>query len=292
VEPQSLGSDSSPGKGYIVMRSGFNTPEEVWFLLRCGNSTRSTSHDNADWNAFNLYAYGTPLALDSGSGAYSDPRHKAWHDKAVSHNTVVFGGRSQQRKDGKILTWITRPELDYSVSDASVAAGIEKFIRHVVFVKPGYFVIWDEIAATETAAWMLHTPATKFEWSEHAVRCLTPWNAAMDVQVVWPNTPLTPGTKKGKYSDWKDDQKQRDPHPFQYQDYFGVTNAPGRDFLVVLHPTKPSAPALTVREVGSPDRPALEISDGRRTDRIELRSDGAEVRLGHDVPLRLGRKSK
>lgn len=285
AEPQKLGSDVSPGKGYVVMRSAVDTPGEIWFLLRCGKATLSPSHDNADWNAFNIYAYGVPLALDSASGAYSDPLHKAWHDKAVAHNTLVFGGRSQERKDGKILTWITRPEVDYSVSDASVPAGVEKFIRHVLFVKPSYFVIWDEVASSEPASWMLHTPATKFEWSQHSVRCLTQWDAALDVQVVWPKTPLTPGTQQGKYSDWKENQKQRDPHPFQYQDYFGVTNAPGRDFLVVLHPCKPGEPALKVRDLGKPNRPALEIKQGSQTDRIELRADGASVTLGHNAPL-------
>jgi hypothetical protein len=285
--PSVLGSDLSAGKGYVVMRSGFATPDEIWFLLRCGNASRSGSHDNADWNAFNLYAFGAPLALDSAAGAYSDPRHKAWHDKAVAHNTVVFGDRSQERKDGKILTWITRPELDYSVSDASVPAGVKKFIRHVLFVKPAYFVIWDEIVSTESAAWMLHTPATQFEWSEHRVRCVSPWQADLDVQVVWPQTPLQPGTKKGKYSDWKEDQQQRDPHPFQYQDYFGIPNAPGRDFLVVLHPVKPGAPALTVRDVGHAGQPALEITDGTRTDRIELHPDSADVRLGRSDPIHL-----
>ncbi len=290
AEPQILGSDSSPGKGYVAMRSGFNTSEEIWFLLRCGNSTRSTSHDNADWNAFNLYAFGSPLALDSGSGAYSDPRHKAWHDKAVAHNTVVFGDRSQERKDGKILTWVTLPELDYSVSDASAAAGVGKFIRHVLFVKPDYFVIWDEIKADEPAAWMFHTPATKFEWSPQTVRCLTPWAAALDVQVVWPMSELKPGTKKGKYGDWKENQKQRDPHPFQYQDYFGIENEPGRDFLIVLHPTKPGRPFLSVRDIGVARKPALEINLNSRTDRIELDSNFAEIRIGQNAPLRLGQK--
>ncbi len=288
-QPEQLGSDLSAGKGYVVMRSGFNTPEEIWFLLRCGNATRSTSHDNADWNAFNLYAFGAPLALDSGSGAYSDPRHKAWHDKAVAHNLVVFGGRSQERRDGKILTWITRPELDYSVSDASAAAGVKKFVRHVLFVKPDYFVIWDEIAASEPAAWMFHTPATKFDWSEHRVRATTPWDAAVDVHVVWPAAPLKPGTAKGKYSDWKEDQKQRDPHPFQWQDYFGIPNAAGRDFLVVLHPTRPGAPSLTVRDRSPAGAPALEIGVDGRTDRVAFGPDHTDVQIGHAPPLRLPR---
>lgn len=289
AHPEQLGSDISAGKGYILMRSGFATPDEVWFLLRCGNATRSTSHDNADWNAFNLYAYGAPLALDSGSGAYSDPRHKAWHDKAIAHNTVVFSARSQERLDGHILTWVTQPQFDYSASDASAAAGVEKFVRHVLFVKPDYFVIWDEIRSTEPATWMLHTPATKFTWSEHSVQALTPWDAGLDVQVVWPQTPLKPGTEKGKYSDWTETQKQRDPHPFQYQDYFGIPNAPGKDFLVVLHPTRPGGHEVTIRHAAPSGLPSLEIVDGDRTDHLRWTTDALDLQLGNAAPLHVKR---
>ena len=37
-------------------------------------------------------------------------------------------------------------------------------------------------------------------------------------------------------------------------------------------------------------QPTLEITDGGRTGRIELRSDGAEVRVGQDAPLCFGRE--
>lgn len=288
-KPEALGSDISAGKGYIVMRSGFATPQELWFLLRCGNATRSTSHDNADWNAFNLYAFGSPLALDSASGAYSDPLHKAWHDKAVAHNGVVFGDRSQERLDGKIIRWVTTPDYDYSVSDASIPAGVDQYTRHVLFVKPSYFVIWDEIKSDEPTTWMLHTPATQFSWSEHRVRCTTPWDAALDVHVIWPQTPLKPGTKKGKYSDWKQstNQPQRDHHPFQYQDYFGIPNARGKNFLVVLHPVKPNTSPLEIRDLGDAKSPSLEISQSGRVDRIQLTATGGSLQIGSNPALKL-----
>ena len=278
--PASLGSDVSPGKGYVVMRSGFDTPGEVWFLLRCGKASRSTYHDHDDWNAFNIYAYGAPLALDSASGAYSDPSHLHWSTRAVAHNTVVFGGRAQTWRDGRIVSWTTGPSFDYSVTDATLPADVGKFIRHVLFVKPSYFVIWDEISAIDPAEWMLHTPATTFEWSPHAVRCITPWQADLDIQVVWPAAPLNPGTQKGRYSDWTAKEKQRDPHPFQYQDYFSIPNPPSRDFLVVLHPAKPGEPALAVKDLGRPGHPQLEITLGQRVDRIELAPGGPTVLLG------------
>ncbi len=277
AEPQILGSDCSPLKGHILMRSGFDTPGELWMLLRCGNATRA-GHDHGDWNAFNLYAFGIPLALDAASGVYADPSHKAWHDKSVAHNTVVFGGRSQQRKDGKILTWITRPEADYSVSDASAASGVDKFVRHVLFVKPDYFVIWDEIHANEPAAWMLHTTATKFDWRPDCVRCSTPWDVSLDVHPIWPKTPLQPGTRKGRIGNWtKEGGAKAEPFPFDYQDYFAIPNAPGQSFLIVLHPLKTGQPALSVRDLGTPENPALEITCGAQQDRVELHSHSASV---------------
>ncbi len=275
--PQFLGSECSPIKGHLAMRSGFATPDEIWLLLRCGNATRS-GHDNGDWNAFNLYAFGVPLALDAASGVYSDPAHKGWHDKSVAHNTVVFGARSQRRQDGKILAWITRPEADYSVSDASAAAGVAQFVRHVLFVKPDYFVIWDEIRAEEPAAWMLHTTATRFDWSPHRVRCQTPWEVSLDVHAVWPSTPLPPGTEKGRIGNWTvEGGRKAEPFPFYYQNYFGIPNRPGQPFLIVLHPLRPGQPSLIVRDIGGPENPILDITSGAQHDRVELRPMAALV---------------
>ena len=279
-EPVRLGSDISRGKGYILMRTGFDTPEEVWFLLRCGNATRSSYHDHADWNAFNLYAYGIPIALDSASGSYSDPSHLHWNDRAIAHNTVVFGNRSQDRRDGRILEWTTRPQFDYSVTDATLAADVGKFIRHVLYVKPSYFVIWDEIQSIDPSEWMLHTTATQFEWSDHSVRCITPWKVDLSLQVVWPKEALKKGTQEGKYSDWTSRQPQRDLHPFRYQDYFSVPNPPSADFLILLQPLRSGAPALSVIDRGSPGHPRLEVSDQGRVDHISLEPHAADIRLG------------
>jgi hypothetical protein len=46
---------------------------------------------------------------------------------------------------------------------------------------------------------------------------------------------------------------------------------------------------LQVRDVGGPGHPALEISIGGRTDRIELNAGGGTVRLGQSEVIRLDR---
>ena len=211
--------------------------------------------------------------MDSGSGAYSDPAHKAWNDKAIAHNTVVFGDRSQARKDGRILAFSSKPEADYSVTDASSPAGVERYVRHVVFVKPDYFVIWDQLTATEPANWVIHTTATDFEWREHQVRCLTPWQVNLDVHVLLPETPLKPGVEQGRFETV--DKGPDNPLRFPAQAYLKIPNAPGANFLTVLHPLKAGEAPLTIKRTGATEAPVLEITRGTQRDVLELRAGGA-----------------
>ena len=102
----------------------------------------------------------------------------------------------------------------------------------------------------------------------------------MNVQVVWPTTPLPRGTQKGKYSDWTAKQTQRDIHPFKYQDYFSIPTPPSTDYLVVLQPLKPGNPALAIVDHSRPGHPNLEISIGGRTDSISLEPHAADVTIG------------
>ena len=195
---------------------------------------------------------------------------------------MVFGERSQERKDGKVLAFRSKPEADYSVTDASAPAGVEQFVRTVVFVKPDYFVIWDQIRATEPANWVIHTPATDFQWTEHKVRCVTPWQVNLDVHVVLPETPLKPGVKEGRFETGKTNGES--PLPFSNQNYLKIPNAPGANFLTVLNPLKPDQAPLTIKRSGTRDRPVLEINCGTQQDRLELSEE--RVRLTRKGPIK------
>ena len=155
--PALLTSSISKRKGYVLMRDKFDTPDEVWFLQKSGEPSYS-GHENADRNSFSLFADGVPLAMDAGSGNYNDPRHFAWHKKTISHNAIIFEDskhpgeilqyKSQKIVTGNVLAWKTTVEADFSSLDASAASDVERNVRNVLFVKPDYFVIYDEIKST------------------------------------------------------------------------------------------------------------------------------------------------
>lgn len=154
-------------------------------------------HSFSSDNAFDIYAYGETIATGGGTTAndLEFPRHTA------SHNTVLIDGNRQTRsvkgdyrndnpqgrsadierptrarivsyQEGTFTSAADGNDVSYVywAGDATNAyeldIGLERFIRHVVFVDNAYFVIYDDIslqAGREAVGfqWLYHvTPAT------------------------------------------------------------------------------------------------------------------------------------
>ncbi|MFZ4454583.1 MAG: heparinase II/III domain-containing protein [Bacteroidales bacterium] len=300
--PKTLASTMSKRKGYMVMRDQFNTKDEIWFLQKSGEPSMS-GHENADRNSFSLFAYGYPLALDAGSGNYNDPRHRAWHKRTVSHNAVVFeepnkpndipNSKSQKIVTGNILTWKSTADADYSVTDASEASGVERNVRKVLFVKPDYFVVMDELKSSFNSYWLLHTTAENFSWKENSVSCETPWGVNLDVFVVSPERAIDQTVRDGAIGDWMDENtvaieqrtgqrikakgSEKDFLPFRIQKYLAFTGKPSENFLIVLQPHRKATAPLVVKKMGENK---MEITCGKRKDVIEFTTEGVKLTKG------------
>jgi hypothetical protein len=145
-------------------------------------------HGHEDKLSFELAAFGQSFIVDPGSYTYNknDP-FRAYFVGSQGHNTVLVDGQSQVRRwqkdnltpktaSGDYATWISRPDFDYVVASYSDGYGVFEFkppkdasiiedvthIRHILFVKPDYWVIVDELEAsqTHTYQWLFHTPPT------------------------------------------------------------------------------------------------------------------------------------
>jgi hypothetical protein len=125
-------------------------------------------HGHPDVNSFQVYAYGKWLAIDPG---YERPK---W---TRNHNTVLVNGKGQL---GEGQTWFDRKAVlaaratsamskaehrgacDYAVGDAMsiypAAAGLTRFRRHFIFLKPDFIVLVDELGADRPS---------RFEWLMH-----------------------------------------------------------------------------------------------------------------------------
>jgi len=124
-------------------------------------------HDHSDTNGFYLYNNGAWLAPeDEGNGRRA----------TAFHNTLLIDGQGQFRiandqaaepeeiagSDGFLEAVGTADGMGYLAADATRRykhiAGIEDITRHVVFVRPDYFVMLDHIAADapHTYDWVCH----------------------------------------------------------------------------------------------------------------------------------------
>ena len=151
-----------PASGFTVMRTDWSR-EALYFNTGYGPYA---SHTHNDLLSFEIYAYGRALVVDAGIGmTYDDPLYLTWYKSAPAHNTVVVNGKEMKREGirGEDVRWGIAGEIEY------FAAGhngyLEAFgVRHrrqVVFVKPDFWFVLDDLAGTrpgDTLSWYLHSP--------------------------------------------------------------------------------------------------------------------------------------
>jgi hypothetical protein len=102
------------------------------------------------------------------------PHYEKWFKATIGHNTVLIDGKGQPIGSGESYGWIARflhgESISYALGDASKAydnqfkepqkAGMQLFRRHLVFLRPSYIVVYDELEADHSAewTWLIHSP--------------------------------------------------------------------------------------------------------------------------------------
>ncbi len=126
------------------------------------------SHGYESSNAFLLQAFGERLLIRSGRrDVHGSKHHRRWMHSTRSVNCITVNGEGQLRHTsmapGKIEGFRTGKEFDYVRGEAGKAYGdrLERFSRHILFVKPELVVIYDRLEAPK--------PST-FEWWLHALK--------------------------------------------------------------------------------------------------------------------------
>jgi Heparinase II/III-like protein len=147
-----------PEIGWVALRSGWRA-DDVLLALVSNESTMG--HNHYDQNSFQIATSGVWLAADPGYQDYSPgPRHD--FTVRLGHSTMRVDGQGQTRQGGGALTArILSPAYDYVIGAAARAytdPPLIRFDRHIVFVRPHYFVILDDLAADAPHAydWLLY----------------------------------------------------------------------------------------------------------------------------------------
>lgn len=153
--------------GVVSMHKNLAATDANLMLAFRSSPFGSYNHMHSDQNSFNILYGGRRLF--SGSGyyiAYGDEHFKNWYTHTRGHNSVLIDDRGQVRGPdgyGSIARYLHGRQISYSTGDASNAygdAGLTRFRRHVVFLRPGIVAVYDDLEADHAAewSWLLHSP--------------------------------------------------------------------------------------------------------------------------------------
>lgn len=293
--------------GLASLHTALGDPhEDVSFLMR-SSPFGSTSHAHADQNAFTVEAFGEALAIASGHYPwYDSPHHLHWTCETRAANSITHdGGRGQDKRSwdakGAILSFVNGEEFDYVLGDASAAYGgrLTLFKRHVVHLRPGVFVMLDELDAPQPR---------RYEWLLHAfkpMRCepgaqrvtSSSGDARLDVTFLAPGGLVFEQTDQFTVAVEHDApfHVPRDPAAgaqWHFKASLPVARRAQR-FLTVLHARRAGEPRLT--PVLAADGHGVELLAGGRLHKVLFRAgEGEDLRAGglstdgHLLAVRLG----
>jgi hypothetical protein len=161
VHPQYT-SRHMPESGFTVMRSDWSR-DALYMTVNYGPP--AGFHTHSDLLDFELYAYGTPLAVDAGLGlTYDDPLYLTWYKSSRAHNMVVVNDSDIAREGvrGENIQWGSTSALEYFAGEED---GYRRFgihhRRQIAFVKPSYWFILDDLhcsRSNDTLSWYFHSP--------------------------------------------------------------------------------------------------------------------------------------
>ena len=178
IEPRAPASAGMPTstifehKGNAVFRTGWDK-DSITMLFRAGPNF---NHHHADQGSFLITAFGEALVTEAGwSDYYKDPYYATFFTQAVGHNTVLVDGNPESQiipdtpqfkaldDYPRITDSITSEFYDGVGSDLSSVYRdrIERYTRRIVFMKPRYFVVYDDLRTAGDASrfdLLLHVP--------------------------------------------------------------------------------------------------------------------------------------
>jgi len=184
-----------PEHGRVALRTGWSDPNAILFAMECGEYG---SHGHADQGGFVLTAYGEHLVDDTGYGG--------WEATSEAHSVVLIDGEGQRRSGmlGAIRDFLHTEAMDYFEADSTPAyPNARRVKRHVLFVRPSYFVIVDDVRkddAPHDYQWLLHS-TVQLSTTEITVRqpddiSFDAERASLAVRIISPDTPLSEIVRK------------------------------------------------------------------------------------------------
>ena len=260
--------------GIVAMHTDLARTDENLMLAFRSSPFGSYNHMHSDQNSFNIVCGGKRLF--SGSGyyiAYGDDHFKDWYTHTRGHNTIMIDGKGQVRGAngyGWVARYLHGRQITYCTGDASHAygeAGLTRFRRHVVFLRPNIVVVYDDLEADHPAewSWLLHSPG-KIEATSEEQFFASTGNA--QAQIDFCASAAVKGTVSDKFDppalNWRD--KKSGGKTIEYPNQWHLTVVPKERsakarFLAVLQVGRDGKPLATNPDHGKDG--VIQVGDWR-----------------------------
>ena len=167
ARPAAGSSRLFPSGGYAVMRGGWDRDAHQMIVdvgpLGC---SFSAGHGHADLLGVQCAIYGEPCIVDPGTYCYT-PEHewRTFFRSSAAHSTLIVDGRNQAEPDGpfswrarpcvRLREWRSNRRWDFVDAEHDAYAGLPDRVIHrrrVIFVKPEYWVVIDDLSCQLPAA--------------------------------------------------------------------------------------------------------------------------------------------
>jgi len=147
--------------GYGVLHDGF-ARSSPYLAFKSGPPHAAIGHNHLDHNSFVINYLGQWLATDPGARNRSTTALLRFTETTLGHNSVLVDDEDQKHLAGGLISdFFSARSYDFIKGRAAEVYDppLENFDRAVVYVKPSYFVIYDELAAPAAHAYsyLLHT---------------------------------------------------------------------------------------------------------------------------------------
>jgi hypothetical protein len=187
-----------PSGGYAVVRSGWK-PDAHQLIADVGplGCPTSSGHGHADLLSIQCAVFGEPCLVDAGAYCYTpEPEWRDFFRGTAAHSTVRVDGLDQaepagpfrwhQRPRARLRSWQSDPDADILDADHDAYRRLSDPVtcrRRVIFVKPDYWLIVDDIDGAAThrlEVTFQFAPMVKFALGPDAwVRAETPGGRAL-----------------------------------------------------------------------------------------------------------------
>ncbi len=154
------------GVGWAALHSDLANPEEDLMVMFKSSPFGGVSHSHADQNSFVVMKGGRALTV-AGAERYpqhGSPFHEEYAQQSLAHNVILVNGKGQINRDGskggRIVDFRSTPHIGYVAGDARKCYGapVERYVRHVVLIRPSVVLVVDELEASEEVdiEWLMH----------------------------------------------------------------------------------------------------------------------------------------